>query len=75
MKRGTIAALGGLEAELLPTFHHCCDYVPDFLQLYLRRLREWGMPVTSAHLEGRFARYAGDTNLLGKGEILIYDQH
>jgi formylmethanofuran dehydrogenase subunit C len=75
MKRGTILALGGLETAPLPTFHHCCDYSPDFVQLYLRSLREYGMPVTSVHLEGSFARYAGDTNTLGKGEILIYDQH
>ena len=75
MKRGTIAALGGLETELLPTFHHCCDYAPDFMQLYLRSLRAWGMPITVAHLEGKFARYAGDSNTLGKGEILVYDQH
>lgn len=75
MKRGTIVALGGLEANVLPTFHFCCDYSPGFLQPYLRTLLQWGMPVTQGHLDGQFTRYAGDINALGKGELLIYDQH
>jgi hypothetical protein len=33
------------------------------------------MPVTRDHIDGLFDRYTGDITTLGKGEILIYDQH
>jgi len=74
MKRGTIVALGGLEDSLLPVFRYACSYHPSFLRFYLRRLREWGLPVTLEQIEGLFRRYAGDVTTLGKGEILVYDQ-
>jgi formylmethanofuran dehydrogenase subunit C len=75
MKRGTIVALGGLADNLLPVFHYACSYGPSFLRLYLRRLREWGLPVAPEQVEGSFRRYIGDITTLGKGEILVYDQH
>jgi formylmethanofuran dehydrogenase subunit C len=75
MKRGTILALGGLEHGLPPTFRHACHYRPTFLRLYLGRLKEWGLPVTAQHLAGSVDRYVGDITTLGKGEILVYDQH
>ncbi len=75
MKRGTIVALGGLEDNLLPTFHYACSYKPTFLRYYLRRLREWGLPVVPEQVEGNFRRYTGDITTLGKGEILVHDQH
>jgi formylmethanofuran dehydrogenase subunit C len=74
MKRGTIVALGGIAGGLLPVFRYACSYHPAFLRLYLRRLREWGLPVTPEQVEGVFHRYAGDVTTLGKGEILVYDQ-
>jgi formylmethanofuran dehydrogenase subunit C len=74
MKRGTIVALGGLADALLPVFHYACSYNPSFLRFYLRRLREWGLPVAPEHVEGNFRRYTGDITTLGKGEILVYDQ-
>ncbi len=73
MKRGTIVALRGEEVELLPSFRYQCSYRPLFLPLYLRRLREWGLPVGAEHLEGRFRRYSGDITELGKGEILVLE--
>ncbi len=73
MKRGTIVALGGDQVELLPTFHYQCSYRPFFLRLYLRQLREWGLPVMPEHIEGRFRRYSGDITELGKGEILVWE--
>ena len=73
MKRGTIVALGGMADSLLPTFRYACSYRPTFLRFYLRRLREWGLPVTEEQVEGVFLRYTGDITTLGKGEILVYD--
>ncbi len=75
MKRGTIVALGGTDSGLLPTFYYSCTYnCPVFLRYYLRRLRDWGLPVVAEQIEGRYRRYTGDANTLGKGEILIYEQ-
>jgi formylmethanofuran dehydrogenase subunit C len=74
MKRGTIVALGGMADGLLPTFHYACAYCPTFLRFYLRRLCEWGLPVTEEQVEGVFRRYTGDATTLGKGEILVYDR-
>ena len=74
MKRGTIVVLGGLADGLLPTFRYACTYRPAFLRFYLRRLREWGLPVVQEQIEGLFRRYSGDITTLGKGEILVYDQ-
>jgi formylmethanofuran dehydrogenase subunit C len=73
MKRGSIVALGGA-AGLLPTFRYACRYHPIFLSLYLRRLQEWGLPVTPQQVEGPYRRYTGDITTVGKGEILVYDQ-
>ncbi len=72
MKRGSIVALGGVSEELLPTFRYTCSYRPVFLRYYLRRFREWALPVTSEQIDGLFHRYVGDITSLGKGEILIY---
>ena len=73
MKRGTIVALGGMADGLLPVFRYACAYRPAFLRFYLRRLHEWGLPVTEEQIEGVFRRYSGDITTLGKGEILVYD--
>jgi formylmethanofuran dehydrogenase subunit C len=75
MVRGSILALGGLSGGLLPTFLYACTYQPDFVRLTLRYLQQWGLPVTSDRMEGRYRRYSGDITALGKGEILVYDQH
>ena len=75
MKRGTIVALGGTDEAPLPVFHDACSYNPTFVRMYLRKLREWGLPVTQQQIEGTYRRYVGDVTTLGKGEILVYDQH
>lgn len=75
MKRGTIVALGELADGLLPVFRYNCSYRPAFLRIYLRRLGEWGFPVTSEQIESIFHRYTGDITTLGKGEILVHGQH
>lgn len=72
MKRGTIVTLQ--PPELLPTFRYDCVYQPGFLRLLLLKLRTVGVTVEEDHLEGSYRRYSGDLNVLGKGEILVYDQ-
>jgi formylmethanofuran dehydrogenase subunit C len=73
MKRGTLAFLGPPPA-LLPSFRYACTYLPVFLALYLRRLKEWGLPVDERHLRGRWRRYCGDLVALGKGEVLGWQE-
>jgi formylmethanofuran dehydrogenase subunit C len=73
MKRGTIVALGGLADGPLPTFNYACTYRPTFLRYTLRHLQAMGLPVTQEQVAGRYRRYTGDVNTIGKGEILVYD--
>ncbi|MGQ0657514.1 MAG: formylmethanofuran dehydrogenase subunit C [Chromatiales bacterium] len=69
MKRGSIASMH--EAELLPTFSYACTYRPVFLRLYLLQLRELGLPVGEACVNGEYRRYSGDAIELNRGEILL----
>jgi formylmethanofuran dehydrogenase subunit C len=71
MRRGSIVAMAG--AGLLPTYAPACTYRPSFLRLYLRRLRELGMPVGQDQIDGRYTRWSGDGVDLGRGEILILE--
>jgi formylmethanofuran dehydrogenase subunit C len=71
MRRGTLVAMSPV--TLLPTFGFACTYRPPFLRLYLRRLRELGLPLTDEQIEGRYARWSGDGLELRRGEILIYE--
>lgn len=71
MKRGTIAVFGPLPA-LLPTFRPDCVYRPVFLDLYLRQLCAWGLPVRAEFQRGRYRRFSGDLVALGKGEVLAF---
>lgn len=73
IKRGSIVAFHPL--ELLPTFRYDCRYRPGFLRLILQSLRQRGLEVSDELLSGYYRRYSGDLTALGKGEILIYDQH
>jgi formylmethanofuran dehydrogenase subunit C len=60
-------------ATLLDSYSFACLYRPPFVGLCLRRLRALGLPVEDAHIEGRYARWSGDTLELGRGEILILE--
>ncbi len=71
MKRGSVVAFRPL--ELLPTFHYACTYVPGFLPLLLRGLRNgFGFALDDRYLGGTYQRYSGDFTALGKGEILVW---
>jgi formylmethanofuran dehydrogenase subunit C len=73
MKRGTIVAYHPV--ELLPTYRFDCRYKPGFLRLTLQSLRQRGLDIRDEFMSGYYQRYSGDLTSLGKGEILIYDQH
>jgi formylmethanofuran dehydrogenase subunit C len=73
IKHGTIIAFHS--CELLPTFRFDCTYQPGFLGLILRSLCARGVALPDEYLTGCYRRYSGDLNALGKGEILVYDQH
>ena len=66
MQRGTIISLAPL--RLLPTFADCCAYSPAFLRVYANHLRPLGFSIP----DGSYRRYAGDTAVPGKGEILVW---
>jgi formylmethanofuran dehydrogenase subunit C len=65
MTRGTIISLEPL--QMLPTFHHACDYQPTFLRLYAKSLAAHGFTIPT---DG-YRRYTGDSSGIGKGEILV----
>lgn len=72
MKRGTIGFFSADHPiDILPTFRLACSYRPVFLQLYLRRLQEAGMPVPDACFTSNYRRYVGDFLEMGKGEVLV----
>lgn len=71
MKRGTL--LSGGEPDLLPTFRLATTYRPDWLAVYLRRLRiQYQFAVADRFLSGVYRRFTGDFTELGKGEILVW---
>ena len=70
MMRGTIISLAPL--KLLPTFAFDCSQNPVFLNVYARRLRDWGVALPCAAHEGSFDCYSGDSSVPGKGEILVW---
>jgi formylmethanofuran dehydrogenase subunit C len=71
MRRGSIVTMA--QATPPPTFVFSTVYRPPYLQLYLRRLRALGLPVSDAQLAGRYARWCGDALELRRGEILILE--
>jgi len=73
MVRGTIVSLTPI--RLLPTFSYCCTYQPTFLRLYSNYLRKLGFSVPCDVQEGAYQRFAGDTAVPGKGEILMWQPH
>jgi formylmethanofuran dehydrogenase subunit C len=71
LKRGTIVAFQ--PPELLPTYRGACTYQPIFLRMLLKQLRGLGVEIAEDQVEGRYRRYVGDMNALGKGEILVWE--
>jgi formylmethanofuran dehydrogenase subunit C len=71
MRRASIVAM--TPPDLLPTYAMATTYRPPFLRLLLRRLRDLGLPVAEAQIEGRYTRWSGDALELNRGEILILE--
>jgi len=71
MRRASIVAMQ--PPALLPTYAEATTYRPPFLRLLLRRLRDLGLPVGEAQIEGRYTRWSGDALELNRGEILILE--
>jgi formylmethanofuran dehydrogenase subunit C len=71
MRRASIVAMS--EPDLLPTYAPATTYRPLFVRLILRRLRELGLPVADAQVDGRYTRWSGDALELNRGEILILE--
>ncbi|MCK6626173.1 MAG: formylmethanofuran dehydrogenase subunit C [Anaerolineae bacterium] len=71
MKRGSIISMH--PAEILPTFTFACTYQPTFLPIFLRRLRDQGLPISEAQLKGYYRRWSGDSVELNRGEILLLE--
>lgn len=72
MVRGTIISL--LPLKLLPTFAFDCCHNPVFLNVYARRLREWGVTLPYSPSDGCYQAFSGDASVPGKGEILIWQR-
>ncbi|HVJ81416.1 MAG TPA: formylmethanofuran dehydrogenase subunit C [Planctomycetia bacterium] len=72
MKRGAIVCFDpATVGEAPPTFRAGGRFEPAFLRIYIRRLQEWGFPVTQDFTAtGFFERWRGDFLELGKGELL-----
>jgi formylmethanofuran dehydrogenase subunit C len=71
MKRGSIVSTQ--PADLLPTFGYACTYRPVMVRLVLAHLRGRGLPVTDAHVTGRYRRWSGDAVEANRGEILLLE--
>ena len=70
-KRGSLICLGSVDPSA--TYRYACVIQPVYLRLLFRRLRDvHGLPVTAAHIDGRYRRYSGDFSETGKGEILAW---
>lgn len=73
MVRGTIISL--LPLKLLPTFAYDCCHNPVFLNIYARRLRDWGVSLPNCPTQGCYQAFSGDASVPGKGEILVWKPH
>jgi formylmethanofuran dehydrogenase subunit C len=73
MSRGTIIALAPI--HLMPTFSYSGTYNPTFLNLYAKRLHQFGFNIPCDSQFGSYRRYAGDSAVPGKGEILMWQPH
>jgi formylmethanofuran dehydrogenase subunit C len=71
-KRGSLVS--GRTVQPLPAYAFATRFHPPALGLQLRRVRELGLTVEDALLEGTWARWSGDRTELTRGELLIFDE-
>lgn len=70
MKRGTLALLTTDAPGDFVGYAPTGGYSFPFMTIYLKQLREWGVPVSPSMFAARFQRYNGDLLEGGRGEIL-----
>jgi formylmethanofuran dehydrogenase subunit C len=70
MLRGTIISMKSV--RLLPTFAASGIYCPTFLNIYAKHLHPFGFQLPLDLTKGSYQRYAGDSSVPGKGEILVW---
>jgi formylmethanofuran dehydrogenase subunit C len=71
MRRGTIGLLGSSAPRLLPSFRRGATFQPQFLSLWLKRLKDLGFEAASKLSRTEIDLYHGDLVSTGKGEILV----
>lgn len=71
-KRGSLVS--GRPVRPLPAYAFATRFQPPALRIQLRRVRELGLTVDDALLNGTWARFSGDRTELTRGEILIFDE-
>ena len=71
MRRGTIISL--TPVPLLPSFLYSSSYVPSFMGVAVKHLRTLGIQIPYDVDAGTYRRFVGDTSVIGKGEILVWD--
>jgi len=71
MRRGTIISLKTI--PLLPSFLYSSTYVPTFIGMLARHLASLGLSLPFDPRSTTYRRFLGDTSVIGKGEILIWE--
>jgi formylmethanofuran dehydrogenase subunit C len=71
MQRGTIISLKAI--PLLPSFLYSSSYAPTFMGVLARQLASLGLNLPFDPQAGAYQRYLGDTSVVGKGEILVWN--
>ena len=73
MRRGTIVSLAPI--PLLPSFLYSSSYVPMFMGVLGKHLAALGVDLPFDPAAGTYQRFLGDTSVVGKGEILVWNAH
>jgi formylmethanofuran dehydrogenase subunit C len=73
MQRGTIISLKAI--PLLPSFLYSSSYAPTFMGVLARQLASLGVNLPFDPQAGTYQRFLGDTSVVGKGEILVWNAH
>jgi formylmethanofuran dehydrogenase subunit C len=71
MNRGTIISLKPI--PLLPSFLYSSTYTPTFMGVLVKHLGSLGITLPFDPEAGTYQRVLGDTSVVGKGEILVWD--
>jgi formylmethanofuran dehydrogenase subunit C len=73
MRRGTIISIEPI--PLLPSFLYSSGYVPTFMGVLVKHLGALGVSLPLDAEAGAYQRFLGDTSVVGKGEILVWQAH